>query len=272
MVPDDFAFDPADFNRRFGLGDDPDRAVLASDAQFLWPLAHQLVTGSEGQLGEFRPGAPATGRREWQKLGRTILHQRLIPLISAGLVTKSAVRIEPHFRVENPLFTWKAGEPPPDGVELSARIGEAWTRSTSKGHHPTPPSVVYRITDRGAALMGAFRGRRNSAELKRHGIRCASLTCKRHAIGIPGDADARSCQSIAEIFVTRFWKSPDSVRGWRLLHRTPTELLVPDAVVYETAGTLSHAVVYATNWCGCLVNRFHRLCSAREIPYQLYGG
>ena len=269
MVPADFTFDPTDLNRKLGLA--ADRFVLASDAEFLWPLAHQLITCSQGQLMELLPEAPDDSRYKWKRQTHAGLHGRVVRLMEAGLVTRAKVQIEPHRRVERPLFGWKPGEPPPDGPEQAAAIASAWTASTSDGPHANPPSTVYRITNRGAIALGAFRGERNTAELRRYGFRAASLACAKHpSVALRGDCP-RSVQAVSEIFLARLWDSPDSVRGWRLLHRTATALLLPDALVYDGSGKLLHAVVYATHWCACIVERFHKLCSSRGMAYQVYG-
>ena len=61
MIPTAFAFDPTDLNREMGLADDPDLAILGSDAEILWPLAHQLINCTQGQFVELLPVAPRRG-------------------------------------------------------------------------------------------------------------------------------------------------------------------------------------------------------------------
>lgn len=200
------------------------------------------------------------------------IHHRLLALTSAGLLTKEDVRIVPHRRTGKPLYEWEPGVPAPNADELADRIRQARADSTAGGSLPTPPTVVYRITDRGAAVMGAFRGERNAAELRRHGLRLVKLACRRHGLDATGASDARAHQNVSELFFTAHTTSTDLVRGWRLLHRTPAEFVAPDVLVYGAADNLPHAVVFATHWCGCVARRFHNLCSNRRMPYSVYGG
>ena len=119
--------------------------------------------------------------------------------------------------------------------------------------------------------MGAFVGEKSTAEMKRYGLRAMKLACARQQFAPPGGNDPNSQQAISEIYMARLWQSCDLVRGWRLLHRTPIALFLPDALVCDAAGPLLHAVVYATHWCECIVGRFHKLCSSRGVAYQIYG-
>lgn len=273
MLPPDFSFDPTEQNRNPAVLSDPRGPIRPADAHLLWPLAHQLSLASPRQLAEVLPDAPAMttpGRYEWQRSARKTVLSRLKLLSAAGLATKMEVEIPPHRKIPGPLFTWLPQGAPPAAAELAGLIAKAWSAPPS-GEKFIPPSAAYRITDRGAKTMNAYGGELAAAVLSRFALVPDQAACGVHGVTAGGVEMARAQYSLSEIYFDARMKSPEFVKGWRSLHRQPLTWILPDVLVYDDSGKLARALVFAGRWCECIVDRFHRLCSERMMPYEIYG-
>ncbi|MBA4068202.1 MAG: hypothetical protein C0501_31775 [Isosphaera sp.] len=273
MLPPDFPFDSTELNRDPVVMNGSLGPIEPGDAHLLWPLAHQFALASTRQLSEFLPDAPPMtmpGRYEWKRSAQRRVVLRLKSLSAVGLVSRSAVEIPPHRKIPGPLCTWLPGRPPPSPSELVGLIDQAWSAPPS-GAKFQPPSVAYRITDRGTGVMKSYSGDIDAATIDGFGLPLKQAACGLHGVAPGGTATARAEYSLSELYFDVHMKSPEFVKGWRMLHRRPLSWILPDVLVYDDHGKLTRALVFAGRWCECIVDRFHRLCSERKMPYEIYG-
>lgn len=159
----------------------------------------------------------------------------------AGLVRRTAVRLPPVERRDEPLVRWRPGEPMPPYHRLATRLRVRWPG-------PRRPATIVRATRRGAHLVGGNPGVIQPAALA-HDQQCAQLLLHLRRTRPADVADWLSEAEIAHLWHGRF---------------------TPDAVIVSDQGAPRLVLEIGGRYPVEHLLKFHRNLEERSMPAEIW--
>ena len=176
--------------------------------------------------------------------GKTAARRRLSLLEDAGLIACRRATARPLPAISGPLFSWRPGLPPPAYGPLAWKLQSRWTE-------PAKRIPVFVATRRGANQFGG----------RSRGV-------------IKQDFQVTHDLGVAQMYLERLRNASEEARHWvgeDVLRATRRREKIPDAVLSKDHGkTIYRILEFGGAYDAARLQRFHRDCSHREIPYELW--
>lgn len=174
--------------------------------------------------------------------------RRMATLRDAGFAAVHYVQARPLPAIDAPLFSWTPGKPPPEYGPLAWKLQRRWTA-------PPRRTAVFIATRRAANQFGG----RTGGIIKQH-------FQASHDLGVSQMYVSLRC---TQPELAAHWVGEDMfsyVRGSRKAREK-----IPDAAIATDDGKrIDRILEFGGAYDAVRLRRFHRDCSRRGIPYELW--
>lgn len=181
-------------------------------------------------------------------LGLAAARRRLAALRQAGLAVLRYVQARPLPEIDAPLFSWHPGQSSPDYGPLAWKLQRRWTAAPRR-------TAVLLATRRGANQFGG----RGGGIVKQH-------FQASHDLGV------------SQMYVVLRRLRPEQAKRWvgedllsYLRRSRKSREKIPDAAILaDGTQDIDRILEFGGAYDAARLRRFHRDCSRRELPYELW--
>jgi hypothetical protein len=209
-------------------------ALTARDARIFELLTRRVLLATAKQLarGYWPPSdSAASSARE-----------RLRVLVRIGLLEMFAVRAHPELSLDQPVWSWKPGEPLPPCGSLSYRLRTRWAEAFK-------PIQIFTASER---LGRRFAGRGG---------------CLNHPLQATHDLH------VTTVYLHKLKVNPAEASAWvsdAVLAPLRRGQKLPDAEIHDQNGRTIKVIEFGGSYPPERLRKVHDDCEIRQVPYELW--
>ncbi len=203
------------------------------DRELIVALTHRVRFLTAGQVA--RAWWPNTVHTE-------AAERRLRELRRAGYLRQTIVHARPELPLDEPVFRWTPGAPPPRFAAVSHALRRRW-------RDPVQPTAVVLAARAAAARFGGAGGRLKRALQATHDLH------------------------VAAVYLRVLLERPEIAEGWAsedLIAPSRRGQKLPDAIIHDPTSRPLLVIEFGGEYDAERVERVHADCARRGLPYELW--